>query len=356
MDKNINKVIIAPTATLEDAMKALDAAPEFCVLVVVDENRALLGTITDGDVRRALLAGKSIQENTANIMHENPLTLPPNSSSSQQRHAMQERVVRQVILVDDARHVLDIVTLDSLSASKTMPNKVFLMAGGLGTRLRPFTETVPKPMLHVGGKPILQTTIEKFVDEGFEDFYISLNYLPDIIIDHFGNGERFNCNITYVHESERMGTCGALGLIKEPVNEPMVVMNGDLLTRMRIRNIIDFHNTQHATATMAVREYHFQVPFGVVELEGCDIQSISEKPEQNFNVNAGIYVISPEALRYIPRSTFYDMPSLFEDLKKADKRTVAFPLREYWIDIGCKEQLDKANNEFLPHPTVRNVS
>lgn len=346
MHKNIEKAVISPEASLEDALKALDAAPEFRVVVVIDGNKQLIGTITDGDIRRALLAGKSMQTSAGDIVHKNPVTLPPHASAAQQRHAMQERVVRQVIIVDEQKHVLDIVTLDSLSTAKNISNKVFLMAGGLGTRLRPLTETVPKPMLHVGGKPILQTTIEKFVDEGFEDFYISVNYLPETIKSYFGNGERFNCKITYIEEAERMGTCGPLSLLKETVDEPMVVMNGDLLTRMRIRNIIDFHSHQQACATMAVRDYHFQVPFGVVELDGCTIKNISEKPEQNFHVNAGIYVISPEALSHIPGGTFYDMPTLFEDLQKANKKTVAFPLREYWVDIGCKEQLDKANSDY----------
>ncbi|MFC4237026.1 nucleotidyltransferase family protein [Thalassospira xianhensis] len=348
MYQNINKAMISPQTSLGDVLKALDAVPEFHVIVVVDENRRLIGTITDGDIRRALLAGKSMNELAGNIAHKNALILPPNSTAAQQRHAMQQRVVRQVIIVDDQNHVLDIITMDSLSSSKPVSNKVFLMAGGLGTRLRPLTETIPKPMLHVGGKPILQTTIEKFVDEGFEDFYIAVNYLPEIIKSHFGNGERFNCNITYIQETKRMGTCGALSLIQEAVQEPIVVMNGDLLTHMRIRNIIDFHNNHSACATMAVREYHFQVPFGVVEIDDCNIKSISEKPEQSFHVNAGIYVVSPEVLRYIPSDTFYDMTTLFEDLKETNLRTVAFPLHEYWIDIGCKEQLEKANDEYLP--------
>lgn len=346
MHKNIEKVILSPQASLGDALKALDAAPEFRVIVVTDADRRLLGTITDGDIRRSLLAGKSVQEPACNIMHKDPLILPPEATPAQQRHAMEERIVRQVIIVNQQRQVLDIVTMDCLSTSRNIPNKVFLMAGGLGMRLRPLTETVPKPMLHVGGKPILQTTIEKLVDEGFNDFYLSVNYLSDVIKEHFGDGTLFNCRITYIHETERMGTCGPLGLLKETVNEPIVVMNGDLLTRMRIRNIIDFHNTHNACATMAVRDYHFQVPFGVVDLEGCNIEKISEKPEQIFHVNAGIYVISPEALTYVPRNTFYDMPTLFEDLKKDRKSTVAFPLREYWIDIGCKEQLAKANSDY----------
>lgn len=338
--------MVSPQASLGDVLKALNAVPEFHVIVVVNENRQLIGTITDGDIRRALLAGKSMNDLAGDIVHRNVLTLPPGSTAAQQRQVMQQRVVRQVIIVDEQKHVLDIITMDSLSSSRSVSNKVFLMAGGLGTRLRPLTENIPKPMLHVGGKPILQTTIEKFVDEGFEDFYVSVNYLSEIIKDYFGNGEQFNCSITYIQETKRMGTCGALSLMQEVVQEPMIVMNGDLLTHMRIRNIIDFHANHKASATMAVREYHFQVPFGVVDIDDCDIKSISEKPEQNFHVNAGIYVVSPEALRLIPADTFYDMPTLFEDLKKDGQRIVAFPLHEYWIDIGCKEQLEKANSDY----------
>lgn len=343
---NIDKALVSPDTALKALLQVLDAIPEFRVILVVDANRTLLGTITDGDIRRALLRGTSMDAPASEVMHRKPVTLPVTSSATQQKQRMLDAVIRQVILVDGDNRVLNIITLDSLNAEQNLPNKVFLMAGGLGSRMGELTQSTPKPMLSVGGKPILQTIIENFVAEGFHDFQLAVNYCADTIMDHFGDGERFDCKITYIEEGKRMGTAGALSLMKKKPQEPMIVMNGDLLTRVRFRNILDFHNNHDTLATMAVREYSFQVPFGVVELDHTEITRIAEKPVQNFFVNAGIYVVSPETLSYIPEDTFYDMPSLFNDLKKAGHQNIAFPLSEYWIDIGQKEQLEQANDEY----------
>lgn len=343
---NIDKALLGLNATLKELLQALGAVPEFRVILVVDAERRLVGTITDGDVRRALLRGVVMDAPVSQIVHADAITLPPTASHAEQKQRMLEAGVRQIVLVDEANRVVGISTLDSLNTDYNLPNKVFLMAGGLGSRLMPLTEATPKPMLSVGGKPILQTIIENFVNEGFSDFHLAVNYHADVIKDFFGDGEKFDCKITYVEETKRLGTAGAMSLISEKPKEPMIVMNGDLLTRVQFHNILDFHNNHDTLATMAVREYNFQVPFGVVKLEHTEIARIMEKPVQHFFVNAGIYVVSPEALSFVPKDTFYDMPTLFDDLQKAGFKNIAFPLQEYWIDIGRKEQLEQANDEY----------
>ena len=344
--QNIDKALVGLNATLKDVLLSLDAAVDFHVVLAVDEERRLAGTITDGDVRRALLRGMKMDACVTQVMNRNPVTLHVSALPAQQKQLMLEAGVRQLVLVDDEKHVVGITTLDSLDSDNPLSNKVFLMAGGLGSRLMPLTERTPKPMLRVGGKPILQTIIENFIDEGFSDFTLAVNFCSDVIMDYFGDGEKLDCRISYVEESKRMGTAGALSLLPEKPRDPMIVMNADLLTRVRFRNILDFHSNHDTLATMAVREYSFQVPFGVVNLEHTEIVRLVEKPTQHFFVNAGIYVVSPDALSFIPEDTFYDMPNLFADLQKAGHKNIAFPLREYWIDIGQKDQLERANDEY----------
>ncbi|WP_438810775.1 nucleotidyltransferase family protein [Pseudomonas laurentiana] len=220
------------------------------------------------------------------------------------------------------------------------------MAGGLGERLRPLTENCPKPMLMIAGKPILECILESFIEQGFRNFFLSVNYLASVVRDHFGDGSKWGVNICYLQEHKRLGTAGALSLLPERPQDPILVMNGDLLTHARFDNLVQFHDEHDSLATMTVREYDFQVPYGVVRMDGAAIESIDEKPVHRFFVNAGIYAISPAALDLIPPETFYDMPTLFEDLIKARKSTAAFPLREYWLDIGQIEEFERAQHEW----------
>jgi NDP-sugar pyrophosphorylase family protein len=221
------------------------------------------------------------------------------------------------------------------------------MAGGLGTRLQPLTDECPKPLLMVNGKPILETILESFVEQGFKRIFLSINFKAEMIRNYFGAGERWGIQIEYLHENTCLGTAGALSLLPEKPTAPVIVMNGDLLTRTNFDNLLQFHITQGATATMVVREYDFQVPYGVVRLDGTRIDAIEEKPVHKFFVNAGIYALSPEALDYLPAGVFFDMPALFEHLITADKVTAAYPLREYWLDIGQLEEFERAQREWV---------
>lgn len=268
------------------------------------------------------------------------------ASAAEQRNALINNKIRQIIIVDKAGKIKNVVTLDDIIENKSKTNRVILMAGGLGVRLGTLTKEMPKPMLHVGGKPILQRIIESFTEEGFSDFYISLNYKGEIIKDYFADGAKFNCSIKYIEEPKKLGTAGAISLFKEETDEPIIIMNGDVLTGVKFGHLLDFYKSSEAAATMAIREYSFEVPFGVVKIKDDQITEISEKPVHNFFVNAGIYVLDPKVIQYIPKGVFYDMPTFFQDLRKMNKKTTAFPIREYWLDIGKKEQLEQANKDY----------
>ena len=257
-------------------------------------------------------------------------------------------MVYHLPIVDGERRVQDLILDNLLAHEERVENWVVLMAGGLGSRLNPMTKTTPKPLLKVGEKPLLETIVEKFTHQGFRRFFISVNYKGEMVKRHFGDGSRWNADIRYLEEDERLGTAGALGLLPNAPTLPVIVMNGDVLTNVNFRSLLEFHEEQDARATMAVREYDFQVPFGVVDLEGARVLNIEEKPVHRFFVNAGIYVIESEVLESVPPNVHLDMPDLFRRLLGDGMKTAAFPIREYWLDIGHLDDLEQANREF-PH-------
>lgn len=259
---------------------------------------------------------------------------------------MKRKGLHHIPLVDEARCVVGLETLDELIQSRKKENVVVLMAGGLGSRLRPLTDGIPKPMLRVGSKPLLETILENFIEHGFNRFYISVNYMAEVVKSYFGDGSRWGVDIRYLQEDQRLGTAGALSLLPEKPAAPFFVMNGDLLTKVNFSQLLDFHTSHRAQATMCVREYDFQVPYGVVKIDDHRITGIDEKPVQRFFVNAGIYVLEPKSLELISHNTYFDMPTLFEKLIEMKNETSAFPIREYWLDIGHLADYDRANVEF----------
>jgi len=259
---------------------------------------------------------------------------------------MKQKKIHQMPVLDDESKIVGIEVLDELLAPPSRENWVVLMAGGLGTRLRPLTDAVPKPMIPIGQKPLLENILENFIEYGFKNFFISVHYKDHVIRNYFGDGSRWGVKIRYLSEGERQGTAGALSLLPKKTSEPIFVMNGDLLTKINFAQLLHFHSEHKLAATMCVREYDFQVPYGVLTLEGHCIKSIDEKPTQKFFVNAGIYVLEPRVLKLIPKRKFYDMPQLFKDLMAKGDATAAFPIREYWIDIGHLRDLIRANGDF----------
>jgi len=343
--KDIKRLLLTQNAQIKDAMYAIDKGA--CkIALVVDEEMTLLGTISDGDIRRAILQGISLDDTILDTYCKTPIVGCTTTSRADLLKLADKHRILRIPIINEQGKLIALDTLEELQQIPKKPNKVILMVGGLGTRLRPLTNNVPKPMLEVGGKPILETIVKKFISNGFTNIVMCVNYKSEIIKDHFGSGEKFGVTIEYVHEEKRMGTAGALTLLKEKPTEPFFVMNGDLLTDVNFESLLDFHMLNNAMGTMCVREYDFQVPFGVVNLEGHDIKSIVEKPIHNFFVSAGIYMLDPKCIDLIPKDEFYDMPTLFDQLIKEEKNAISFPLSEYWLDIGRLEEYEKANDEY----------
>jgi len=342
---NWKDVVVSSETLLGEAIAKIDASGQQVALVLGPDDR-LLGILTDGNIRRAILAGKGLEVPVSAAMNVKPSTVAAYTPRDEMLTLMRRTAIHQLPLIDDAGRVVGLVTLDDLIGATEHPNWVVLMVGGLGTRLRPQTEDRPKSLLAVGGKPILEIILESFAEQGFNRIFLSVNYKAEMIHNHFGTGERWGVQVEYLRESTRLGTAGSLSLLPERPTSPIIVMNGDLLTHTNYSNLLQFHIDQGAAATMAVREYEFQVPYGVVRLDGARIEAIEEKPLQKFLVNAGIYALSPDALEHVPAEIFLNMPTLFEHLTAAGKSTAAYPLHEYWLDIGRLEEFERAQREW----------
>lgn len=343
--KSIEYIKLNSDSTIKEALKIIDSGA-MQIAIVVDQDNRLLGTLTDGDIRRGLLNNLGLDDCIESIIFKTPTIAMLSDTKEEILQKALAKKLHQIPIVDEDNRVIGIKEIEELVRPHTKPNRVVLMVGGLGTRLYPLTENTPKPMLKVGNKPILQTIVEKFAEYGFVNIVMCVNYKSHIIEDYFGDGSAFGVNIEYVLEEQRMGTAGALSLLGSIPKEPFFVMNGDLLTNVNFEHLLDYHTSQNAVATMGVREYDFQVPYGVVNINEGKITSIIEKPVHKFFVSAGIYMLSSETLSLIPKNEFYDMPTLFEKLISLNKSTVSFPIREYWLDIGRMEEYEQANSEY----------
>ncbi|MFT7004463.1 MAG: dTDP-glucose pyrophosphorylase/predicted transcriptional regulator [Sulfurimonas sp.] len=343
--KNIENLKLHISSTIKEALEIIDKAA-MQIALIVDENDKLLGTLTDGDIRRGLLKGLDLNSSIESIVFKTPTIANISDTKEDILKIALAKKLHQIPIIDENGKILGIQEIDELIKPKEKTNKVVLMVGGLGTRLRPLTDNIPKPMLKVGKKPILQTIIEKFAEYGYTKIVLCVNYKFNVIQNYFKDGSEFGVTIEYVFEEQRMGTAGALSLLKNKPTEPFFVMNGDLLTNVNFEHLDNYHNANKSIGTMCVREYEFQVPYGVVNIKDSRILSIQEKPTHTFFVSAGIYMLSPEILEFIPKNEFYDMPTLFEKLISEEKNIISFPLREYWLDIGRLEEYKKANDEY----------
>jgi NDP-sugar pyrophosphorylase family protein len=316
------------------------------IALVVDAGGHLAGTVTDGDIRRAVLRGKGLDIAISEGMNANPTTGLQEETHDSWQRTMHRHSLRHLPILDTQGCVVDLVQYSMpIEPERTTP--VVIMAGGLGTRLRPLTENTPKPMIPVGPKPVLETIIENFAEQGFLNIFLCLNYKGEIIREHFGDGRRLGVNITYLQEDRRLGTAGALSLLPQRPDEPVIVMNGDLLTKVDFVRLMDFHERQGFIATMAMREHQQQVPYGVLKIgDGYVVRELVEKPVERYYVNAGIYILDPDTLDLVPDQKFYDMPTLFNTLMDKGGKVGGFPLRDDWVDIGRIEDLERASAEF----------
>ncbi len=346
MDRDtLNSLTIPPDVTIRAALEVIDRSKRQIALVVDGEGR-LIASLTDGDVRRGLLRGVALDSTVSEVMNPTPTTVTEGATDATTRRLIAERKLQHIPVVDSAGRLVDLATVESLFGVRPNPARVVLMAGGLGTRLRPLTETIPKPMLEVGGRPLLEQIIAGFAEQGFWRITVSVNYKREMVQDYFGDGSAFGVEIEYLEENKRMGTAGALSLLPERPDGPFIVMNGDLLVSLRFDALLEFHRRMEAEGTMVVREYTHQVPYGVVRAERDLMLGIEEKPVTRHYVNGGIYVLSPDALDRLKPETPLDMPTLLSDITDSAGRVAVFPLRDYWRDIGQMDDLEAARSEF----------
>ncbi len=341
----MDKYLVCPDTPIHEVIQKIDAS-DGKIALVVDEKKKLLGTVTDGDIRRGILKGISLQEPVTSIMNFKPTTIARQASRKEILKLMKQTYLNQIPVVDESGLLVDLEILPDLFPRPKKDNFVVLMAGGLGHRLRPLTNDCPKPMLRVGNQPILETILLNFSEYGFKRFFISVNYKADMIEEYFGDGTQWGVEIEYVREEEKMGTAGSLSLLPMVPDQTFLVMNADLLTHVNFDCLLDFHSEHKADATMCVREFDFKVPYGTLEIENNRILKVEEKPMQKFFVNAGIYVFEPDILKSIPENQYYDMPDLFNSLIETNRESVAFPIREYWLDIGQMDDYQRANVDF----------
>lgn len=342
---NWKNVLLKPEDSMGYAIEVLDKEA-LRIVIVVNENNELLGTITDGDIRRALIRHCDMSTQVSDIMYKEPTSASVDDDRDEILSMMKRKDLLQVPILDSERRVVGLETLQHLLQKNKLDNPVFLMAGGFGKRLRPLTNEIPKPLLKVGDKPILQTILEQFIEAGFQLFYISVHYKAEMVREYFGDGSQWGVSIHYVFEDEPLGTAGALGLLPKDLPDlPILMMNGDLLTKVNFNGLLQFHNEHEGAATMCVREYDFQVPYGVVQAEEHMVTEIIEKPVQKFFVNAGIYVLNTSILKSIEGKKYLDMPELLEQQIKRSKGVNSFPLHEYWLDIGRIEEFEQAQSD-----------
>lgn len=338
------KALIGPEATFRDALKAIDATGAGMTLIV-DAERRLLGALSDGDLRRALIAGAGLEDPALAGANREPFCIDQHQDRAATLTMLRAHGLRQLPVLDADRRVVGLTTVSDFLNIPIRSNPVVIMAGGKGERLAELTRDTPKPMLKVGPRPILDTIVGNLAGQGFRNFWLAVNYKADQIERHFGDGSALGLNIRYLRETRPLGTCGALSLMPRP-DEPFVVTNGDVLAKVDYGHVLDSHLEAGAAATVVVRDYEMQVPFGVVNAEAGQILRIDEKPTQSYTISAGAYVLSPAALERVPDDAYYDMPTLIADLIGA-----GLPVRQqraegYWMDIGRPPDYAQANADF----------
>jgi dTDP-glucose pyrophosphorylase len=341
--KNWHTATLGNKATIKDAINNLSAS-SLQIILIVESNNVLLGIVNDGDIRRGILRRLNLDDSIEEVINRDPLVVGPDMSRQSVVHIMNSNVLQAVPIVDKNRHVLGLHLINERILPEKQNNQIIIMAGGEGARLLPKTRDCPKPLLPVNGKPMLEHIILKARDEGFSKFVIAIHYLGGMIQDYFGDGSSWDIEIEYLNEEQPLGTAGALSLISEKPNLPVIVTNADIISDISYSRLLDFHNQhQDAYATMAIRLHEVQQPFGVVNTSGVDIVSFEEKPILRNNVNAGVYVLEPKVFDFFEKNRYCDMPTIFNLLQRDNLRTIVFPIHEAWRDIGHLKEYNNAN-------------
>jgi dTDP-glucose pyrophosphorylase len=338
-------LLVTPSMSVQQVMECIDRNAKGIALVV-DEEFHLIGTITDGDIRRSILSGMNLDLPVQQVLdrrqpHPTPFTAYIETPDSELLHMMTERDIRHIPLLNEVGQVVDVALLSELVKEYELPLRAIVMAGGYGTRLRPLTDDLPKPMLPIGDRPLLEIIVNGLREAGIRQVNLATHYKGEMITEHFKDGQDFGVDIRYVREDQPLGTAGALSLLEES-DEPLLVINGDILTRVDFHAMLNFHREHHADLTVAVRQYEFRVPYGVIDTDGVAVRGISEKPLVRQFINAGIYLLNPSIRHLIPNGQRYDIPDLIQQLLKENRPVVCFPIREYWLDIGKSDHYDQA--------------
>lgn len=346
-DDTPNNAFVWSGQTIRDALSLIDGTTVGGIVFLDDESH-VLGFVSDGDIRRALIQGKELTDPVAEVWTAKPLSISSRSPIATRYQLLKERNIRHLILLGEAGQFDGFQTrneVESLFDINPRRCPVLLMAGGRGQRLMPLTSDCPKPMLELAGQPLLEHTLTKLIGQGFESFYISVNYLKDRIIDYFGDGSRFNVEINYLEEESATGTGGCLHLLPQLEERYLLMMNGDIITDLDFRGLVSFHDSQDFAATMVVREQESKIDYGVVRVDGPRFLRLDEKPKQTYFINTGIYALSTAALNHMPESAYFDMPDLFANLVTHNQHCGVFEHTGQWIDIGTPTQLQAARND-----------
>lgn len=346
--RDLSPLLIGPLATVREAIRVIDDG-SIQIALVIDKEHRLLGTITDGDIRRGLLNGKTLDSPVDQVMHCDYRSIPADSSDQLADLMMSKHLLHHLPGLDQDGRVIRLFLQETMLSKETQLNWVVLMVGGKGERLYPLTENCPKPMLSVCGTPMLEIILEQMIKAGFKKYFFSVNYMKDQIIDYFGVGDRWGVEINYLHEKQPLGTAGSLDLLPEKPNQPVIVTNGDVLTRVDYSKLLQFHKEHNSSATICVREHETQIPFGVIETDGSKVLSLNEKPLIKHYINAGVYVLNHDMMSLLPKEQKFDMPQLLEKGLRENLTINAYPIHEYWLDLGHPEYFVQANGEWNSH-------
>lgn len=342
--RNWKDLLVTPEQSILDVMKIIEKhGKKFAI--VCDQAKHLKGIVTDGDIRRGLLAGIPTTNEVSEVMNKNPKYALDTDPKIELIKQFENTSISYLLIVNADKHIKQVVSMDDLVVAEPKANSVVLMAGGLGSRLGELTTDCPKPMLKIAGKPILETIISKFKQHGFSDFHISVNYKAEMIEDYFKNGDAFDVNIHYLKEPKRLGTAGSLSLLPK-MDKSFLVMNGDVLVKVDFSLMQDYHEKKNFDITIGVRKYEVQIPYGVLQINGEKVYGIEEKPLKTHLISTGVYVLDPTVLSLIPGDTYFDMTSLIDAALKNGLNVGVFEIDDYWIDIGHKDDFLKANNTF----------
>lgn len=345
MINNIESILAYSSYSIKEALRLMDEGAKGIILVV-DNERKLLGTITDGDIRRAILKGISLEDRIEEIMHKNPVQVMEGTSREEIKNILIKNAIKELPIIDKDHRVIDMITINDILLPKGKENPVIIMAGGLGTRLKDLTKEIPKPMLSIGDDPILQHIINNFKHYGYNRFFITVNYKAEIIENYFQNGYAYGVKIEYIKENKRLGTAGGIKLAQNFVGKPFFVINGDIFTNLDLDNMMQFHEKNKFDITVGIRKHSFQIPYGVVKTEENCIKEIDEKPIIEYFINGGIYCLNPKVIRFIPENEYFEITDLISICIKNGLNVGSYEIKEYWMDIGKIEDYNKVNTDI----------